>query len=132
MRSRVTDRKLSDVPILLERPSATQKWCPWAELVAHNVDVHDDVRDDIPRRREGICRVVPGPVRVNNTHSRTYAPRDRRCHDVVPMSPARPDEMAANRKSVYGTVDGSRVEYIVRTRMVPRRVNWKFTDVSTW
>jgi len=38
---------------------------------------------------------------VNNTHSRTYAPRDRRCHDVVSMSPARPDEMAANRKSVY-------------------------------
>lgn len=47
------NRKLSDVPILLERPSATQKWCPWAELVAHNVDVHDDVRDDIPPRREG-------------------------------------------------------------------------------
>lgn len=42
------NRKLSDVPILLERPSAAQKWCPWAELVAHNVDVHDDVRDDIP------------------------------------------------------------------------------------
>lgn len=74
-----------------------------------------------------------GPMRVNNTHSRTYAPRDRRCHDVVPMSPARPDEMAANRKSVYGgTVDGSRGEYIVRARMVPRQVNWKFTDVSTW
>lgn len=48
------NRKLSDVPILLERPSATQKWCPWAELVAHNVDVHDDVRDDILLRREGI------------------------------------------------------------------------------
>lgn len=54
-------------------------------------------------------RVQAAPVRVNNTHSRTYAPRDRRCHDVVPMSPARPDEMAANRKSVYaGAVDGSR------------------------
>jgi len=105
----------------------------WAELVAHNVDVHDDVRDDILPRREGICRVVPGPVHVNNTHSRTYAPCDRRCHDVVPMSPARPDEMAANRKSVYGgTVDGSREEYIVQARTVPRRVNWKFTDVSTW
>lgn len=51
------NRKLSDVPILLERPSATQKWCPWAELVAHNVDVHDDVQDDIPPRREGIRRV---------------------------------------------------------------------------
>lgn len=45
------NRKLSDVPILLERPSAKQKWCPWAELVAHNVDVHDDVQDDIPPRR---------------------------------------------------------------------------------
>jgi len=53
------NRKLSDVPILLERPSATQKWCPWAELVAHNVDVHDDVRDDTPPRRKGIRRVVP-------------------------------------------------------------------------
>jgi len=47
------NRKLSDVPILLERPSAPQKWCPWAELVAHNVDVHDDVRDDIPERGPG-------------------------------------------------------------------------------
>lgn len=57
------NRKLSDVPILLERPSATQKWCPWAELVAHNVDVHDDVQDDIPPRREGIsaaCTSGPG------------------------------------------------------------------------
>jgi len=53
------NRKLSDVPILLERPSATQKWWPWAELVAHNVDVHDDVRDDTPPRRKGIRRVVP-------------------------------------------------------------------------
>lgn len=86
------NRKLSDVPILLERPSATQKWCPWAELVAHNVDVHDDVRDDIPPRREGI---PPRGIRkrarcalIIHIRVRVYAPRDRRCHDVVPMSPS--------------------------------------------
>lgn len=64
-------------------------------------------KDDIPPRRVkgSAAWIRPGPgAPVNNTHSRTYASRDRRCHDVVPMSPARPDEMAANRKSVYAAL----------------------------